>query len=277
MAPSLRCPLRILCWECKPDINASLRSWLLWSALPACNREMHSKVPRGSLWLWGGDCHLLREGCAIHCVCQQQVMGVTRSKWNFVLKRSSFSSIYVFLLLAAAYTFIGVHISATQRFFQRASQVVLVVKNLPANAGDRKNVGSIPGLGRSPGGGNGNPLQYSCLENPMDGGAWRATVHGSQTVGDDWSNLACEDSASPSLWFFVQFFLSWSKTVSLPISPKVPWTFVLAHHVPLSVFSAFSSCLLLSLPWFPGHVLPFKRLCSQESIGCLKALTFSFS
>ena len=59
-----------------------------------------------------------------------------------------------------------------------AFQVVLVVKNLPANAGDRKNVGSIPGLGRSPGGGNGNPLQYSCLENPMDRGTWQATVHG---------------------------------------------------------------------------------------------------
>ena len=50
-----------------------------------------------------------------------------------------------------------------------------VVKNLPANAGD---AGSIPGLARSPGGGNGNPLQYSCLENPMDRGAWWATVHG---------------------------------------------------------------------------------------------------
>ena len=73
------------------------------------------------------------------------------------------------------------------------------------------------------------------------------------------------------------FFLEVRQFVSLPISPKVPWTFVLAHHVPLSVFSAFSSCLLLSLPWFPGHVLPFKRLCSQESIGCLKTLTFSFS
>jgi len=48
------------------------------------------------------------------------------------------------------------------------------VKNLPVNAGDE---GSIPGLGRSPGGGNVNPLQYSCLENPMDRGAWRATVH----------------------------------------------------------------------------------------------------
>ena len=49
-----------------------------------------------------------------------------------------------------------------------------VVKNLPAMAGD---TGLIPGLGRSPGEGNGNPLQYSCLENPMGRGAWRATVH----------------------------------------------------------------------------------------------------
>ena len=53
----------------------------------------------------------------------------------------------------------------------------LVVKNLPANAGDIRDSGLIPGLGRSPGGGNGNPLQYS-LENPMDRGAWRATLCG---------------------------------------------------------------------------------------------------
>ena len=59
----------------------------------------------------------------------------------------------------------------------RASQVVLVVKNPPANAGNIKDVGLIPGSGRSPGGGPGNPLQYSCLENPMDRGAWRATVY----------------------------------------------------------------------------------------------------
>ena len=59
-----------------------------------------------------------------------------------------------------------------------ASQVALVVKNLFTNAGDIRDAGSIPRLGRSPGGGNGNPLQYSCLENPMDRGAWRATVHG---------------------------------------------------------------------------------------------------
>ena len=52
------------------------------------------------------------------------------------------------------------------------SQVELVAKNLSANAGDLKDVGSIPGLGRSLGGGNGNPFQYSYLENPMDRGAW---------------------------------------------------------------------------------------------------------
>ena len=59
----------------------------------------------------------------------------------------------------------------SKRDFPRGS----VVKNLPANAGD---MGLIPGLGRSPGGGSGNPLWYCCLENPMDRGAWRATVHG---------------------------------------------------------------------------------------------------
>ena len=60
----------------------------------------------------------------------------------------------------------------------RASQVAVVVKNLPASAGDVRDTGLIPGLGRSPGGGHGNPLQYSCLENPMERGAWQATVHG---------------------------------------------------------------------------------------------------
>ena len=53
-----------------------------------------------------------------------------------------------------------------------------VVKNPPVNAGDAREVGLIPGLGGSPGGENGNPLQYSCLENLMDRGAWWATVHG---------------------------------------------------------------------------------------------------
>ena len=59
-----------------------------------------------------------------------------------------------------------------------ASQVVLVVKSLPADAGNARDVGLIPGLGRSTGVGKGNPLQYSCLEKSMDRGSWWATVHG---------------------------------------------------------------------------------------------------
>ena len=55
---------------------------------------------------------------------------------------------------------------------------MLVVNNPPANTGDVRDLGLIPGLGRSPAGGNGNPLQYSCLENPRDRGTWWATVHG---------------------------------------------------------------------------------------------------
>ena len=56
--------------------------------------------------------------------------------------------------------------------------VALVVRNPPADAEDVRDMGSIPGSRRSPGGGHGNPLQHSCLENPMDRAAWQATVHG---------------------------------------------------------------------------------------------------
>ena len=65
--------------------------------------------------------------------------------------------------------------------FSWASQVVLVVKNLPANAGDVRDSGLNPGLGRSPGGGHGNALQYSCLENPTDRGAWRGRKESDMT------------------------------------------------------------------------------------------------
>jgi len=69
---------------------------------------------------------------------------------------------------------------------QLGFQVVLVVKNLSANAGNVRDVSLIPGSGRSPGEGHGNPLQYSCLENPLDRGAWQATVH---RVAKSWTRL----------------------------------------------------------------------------------------
>ena len=63
-----------------------------------------------------------------------------------------------------------------------------VGKESAGNAGDAREMGLIPGLGRSPGGGYGNPLQSSCLENPIDRGAWCAIVYKSQRVGHDWSS-----------------------------------------------------------------------------------------
>ena len=73
----------------------------------------------------------------------------------------------------------------------QGTAVALAVKKLPANAGDLRDKGLIPGSGRSLGGGHGNPLQYYCLENSMDRGAWWATQSmGLQRVGHDWSDLA---------------------------------------------------------------------------------------
>ena len=77
---------------------------------------------------------------------------------------------------------------------------MLMVKNPPTNAGDIRDIGSIPGSGRSPGGGHGNPLQCSCLENPMVRGSWRATVHG---VAKSWTRLK-QLSKHPWLWAKLQ-------------------------------------------------------------------------
>ena len=68
--------------------------------------------------------------------------------------------------------------SGILRYKERGFPDSAVIKNPPANAGDTRDVGLIPGSGRCPGVGNGNPLQYSCLENFMDRGAWKTTVHG---------------------------------------------------------------------------------------------------
>ena len=78
---------------------------------------------------------------------------------------------------------------------QRASQVALVVRNSPPNAGDTGDVGSIPGSGSSPGGGNGNPLHYS-LKTPMGRGAWQTTAHGVARVRLNHHHLCCLDAGT---------------------------------------------------------------------------------
>ena len=92
-----------------------------------------------------------------------------------------------------------------------------VVKNLPANAGDSRDWHLIPGLGRSPGGGNGNPLQYSCLKIPMDKGAWWAIVHG---VAKSQTRLRTEQAhmrlfSKPHL-FIHSFILLFVRTCPVP-------------------------------------------------------------
>ena len=91
-----------------------------------------------------------------------------------------------------------------------AFPVVLVVKNPPANAGGKRDVGSIPGPGRSSGGGHGNPLQYSCLENPMDRGAWWAMPH---KVTKSWKRLNHPSMHSLTLKIVQSFWGDWNMHV----------------------------------------------------------------
>ena len=98
-----------------------------------------------------------------------QSIGPQRARHNWVTEHVCI--VYIIQLYIILHYIIYINII-------RASQVVLMVRNLPANAGDIRDVGLIPGLGRSPGGGCGNQFQYSYLENPMDRGAWWAIVHG---------------------------------------------------------------------------------------------------
>ena len=80
------------------------------------------------------------------------------------------------------------YISHVVHWYYGTSQEALVVENPPANTGDIRDTGSVPGSGRSPGGEHGNPLQHSCLENPMDRGAWWATVQGVAKSQTQFSN-----------------------------------------------------------------------------------------
>ena len=115
-----------------------------------------------------------------------------------------------------------------------------VVKNTPANAGDTGDAGSILGLGRSPGGGNGNPLQYSCLENPIDSGTWQATVRRvaeSQTLLSTWAHMHMHVCMSNLICQFI------------PVSA--------APHVNTSILYISVSFLILELRFWFLHSLAF--------------------
>ena len=137
----------------------------------------------------------------------------------------------------------------------RTSQVVLEVKNLPANAGDMRGTGLFLESGRSPGGGHGNPLQYSCLENPTDRGAWRATVHRaaeSQTWLKRRNKHAHSTLIYPILWAFK--IVSWVSLVVQMVKnlPAVQETHVwsLSQENPLEKrMATLSSIFAWRIPW----------------------------
>ena len=109
-----------------------------------------------------------------------------------------------------------------------AFQVALVVKSPPDNAGDIRNLGSIPGSGRPPGGGNGNTLQYSCLENPVDGGAWQGTIHRltkSRSDTTDWQPV-CTRGVPFSLLFRL-FNIWWPYSCSY--CERVSWVNIMIY------------------------------------------------
>ena len=89
-------------------------------------------------------------------------------------------------------------------------QVVIVVKNLSASAGDVRDMSLIPGLGRSSGEGHGNPLQYSCLENPVDRGAWQATVHRVEKSRAQLKQLSMHAHTHAGMWTRVTYQILYS-------------------------------------------------------------------
>ena len=122
----------------------------------------------------------------------------------------------------------------------RASQVALVVKNLPANAGDLRDAVSIPGLGRCPGGGHSNPLQYFCLENSMDRGVWRAAA---QWMAKNWTWL--RGLKSTHITLVTDFFISSVLSLSRVWLFATPW--IATHQASLSITNSRSLLKLMSI------------------------------
>ena len=141
--------------------------------------------------------------------------------------------------------------------------VLLVVKNLLPNAGDLRDTGLISGFGRFPGEGNGNPLQYSGLENPMDRGAWRATVH---SVAKRWTllkRLSMQATVHKGSLFSTPSPVVLPLIFILPILIGVQWYFILvfictslvasdAEHLFLCIFAIciWMKCLFMSFAHF---------------------------
>ena len=144
------------------------------------------------------------------------------------------------------------------------------MENAPVNAGDIRDEGSIPGLGRSPGGKHGNPLQYFCLENPMDRRSWQATVHGvakSRTRLKQLSTHAFIYISSVQFSSVTQLCLTLCdpmnySTPGLPVHHQLPeFTQTHVHQVSDAISLLILCCPLLLLPPIPPSI----RVFSNES------------
>ena len=156
-------------------------------------------------------------------------------------------------------------------------------KESACKAGDP---GSIPGLGRSPGEGNGNPLQYSCLESPLDTGAWRATVHGSQRVGHNWAEL--------THWFIfytphvtnITWYLSfvWLTSVGMIISRSIHGPangiislFLWLCNIPLYIRIISSLAIHLLMDMCIVSLSRLLKIVLPLTLGSMNVLVFFFS
>ena len=148
--------------------------------------------------------------------------------------------------------------------FLGSSQVSQVVKNPPASVGDERDSGSIPGMGKSSGGRNDNPLQYCCLENPMDRGAWQATE--SQRVRHDWWDLAHRSAHTvdtPRWQFAPAFFLGAWEWNHNPIGP-----------FPICFDNSISSKLEKLKKSGQSNAINYKiKFCSPHSLHCSQIST----
>ena len=128
-----------------------------------------------------------------------------------------------------------------------ASQVAVVVQNSAYNGEELRDRVLIPGMGRSPGGGHGNPFQYSCLKNPMDTGTWQATIHRVAQSWNDWCDLACLH-----IWctiLYVVCILSYFSFFRFFENPQTPLSMGLSGQEYWS-----------GLPFPPSKVLPNPRM-----------------
>ena len=146
--------------------------------------------------------------------------------------------------------------------FYWASQMALVVKNLPANARDRRDTGSIPGSGRFPGEGNDNPLQYSCLESPRDRGVWWAAVQG---VTKSHTTEHTQHRYLGEYCFAENYFLVLYIGKNVHIHPSTNLWYILNTINYRESFHMHQPSFVSTQNFTVKHTYPFCKFCSADS------------